>query len=403
MWCIEEQIKKLPEHGDTVQYDTCDTRNASQPVSVVICEDKEFPSSVSRNGESSYISERNIAGQNDKRTNTTNTQVHRHEPEIHREKQFSARQVQKQPTFNLVFDKYSSDDEERKHNQKYRKDRRKRKLHHEMFDKKRTSDDGYKNQIYSNLGFADNTMIPQENTKDAPEIILPKYLLPSWNKLQAVHIKEANAKLIYHYWNTLLKSDLKTDKLQLKPVQKNQIGQQLEHFETQYRKETLRSYIHEMEIKIVQLEKQRMKTLRGIEIIILEYISKNPGINHDQQHIIIDILPTGGAERILEKDQLEIPDHIAIIWNDIVACQVEEYNTRLQYHYFNILLKHTLEISNFGLSLKERKYCNQILQLNVMMENKLQDLEKQRKDKLKSMDEMLLSRRACSSLTMGGK
>ena len=160
-----------------------------------------------------------------------------------------------------------------------------------------------------------------------------------------------------------------------------------------------------MELKIVLLEKQRMKALRGIETImyISKYISKNPEINHDQQHIIIDILPTGGAELILEKDQLEIPDHIVIIWNDIVACQVEEYNTRLQYHYFNILLKHTLEISNFDLSLKERKYCNQILQLNVMMENKLQDLEKQRKDKLKSMDEMLLSRRACSSLTMGGK
>ena len=285
----------------------------------------------------------------------------------------------------------------------HRKDRRKRMLHDEMFDKKRTSDDGYKNQIYLRRGFTDNTMIPQENTKDAPEIILPKYLLRSWNKLQAVHIKEANAKLIYHYWNTILKGDLKADKLQLKSVQKNQIGQQLEHLETQYRKETLRSYIHEMELKIVQLEKQRMKTLRGIEIIILEYISKNPGINHDRQHMTIEILPTGGAERILEKDQLEIPDHIVIIWNDIVAHQVEEYNTRLQYHYFNILLKHTLKISNFDLSQKERKYCNQILQLNVMIENKLQDLEKQRKDKLKSFDATLLSKRACSSLTMGGK
>ena len=243
VWCIEEQRKKLPEHRDTVQYDTCDTRNVSQPVSVVVCEENEFPSSVSRNGESSYISERNIAGQNDERTNTTNAEVHSREPEIQRKKQFSARQVQKQPTFNLDFEKSSSDDEERKHKQMHRKDRRKRKLHDEMFDKKRTSDDGYKNQIYSNLGFADNTIISQENIKDAPEIILPRYLLRLWNKLQAVHIKEANAKLIYHYWNTLLKSDLKTDKLQLKPVQKNQIGQQLEHLETQYRKERLRSYI----------------------------------------------------------------------------------------------------------------------------------------------------------------
>ena len=392
MWCIEEQIKKLPEHGDRVEYDTCNTSIVSLPVSDVICEDNEFPSSA---GESSYISERNIAEPNDKRTNA---KVHSREPEIHRKEQFSARRVQNQPTVNPVFENSASDDED---NRKYRNDRRKRKFHDKMFEKNRTSDDGYKNQIYSNLGFADNTIISQENTKDAPEIILPRYLLRSWNKLQAVHIKEANAKLIYHYWNTLLKSDFKADKLQLKPLQKKQNGQQLEHLETQYRKEKLRSHIHEMELKIVRLEEQRKKTLRGIEIIILEYISKNPGISHDQQHITVESLPTCGADCILEKDKFEIPDHIVIIWNDIVAHQVEEYNTRLQYHYFNILLKHTLEISNFESSPKERKYCNRILQLNVMIENKLQDLEKQRKDKLKSMDDMLLSRRAGAYLPMG--
>ena len=440
VWCIEEQMKKLADPFVSVattkaQDFAYDTSSVSLPISVTTISEREYPSLMTDEnymnidmGNSKERDMGNVDSQATSKThmknvnkdpalennNTECIKVDVHDHYIRNVNHVKHKRVEKLQISDVTTDESSSDIEYHKEkeytpyrNPPHRRGQRRRiqpKLKHKSSNNKLALSRELKSARPANAA-ADNPAFDN----GVANFYLPVYLLPPWDKLQTIYIKEANAKLMYHYCTTLLRYNLTAGWLEISEssslkTQSEGLQYQLENLKAQYRKEVLRAHIHEEEMKLVQLNKQRGSILKEVEIVLKEHHPLDYDIGNNQQYVNVTSLvsPIGNVTYVLEDRHFEIPENLLTIWNDVLALQVEEANTRLQYHYFNSILKNrsdtklppiASDVGKIDNAVKPslESFKNQIIQLNVDIEAKLSHLELQRKTRLRKMEILLIS------------